>query len=54
LQIKNAGFLRFSAEKLHFYFLPGNFAKSLDNGLSACYSEHMNRYSYIDVKEMNQ
>jgi len=54
LQIKNAGFLRFSAEKLHFYFLPGNFAKSLDNGLSACYSEHMNRYSYIDVKEMSQ
>ena len=26
--------MRFSAEKLHFYFLPGNFAKSLDNGLS--------------------
>jgi len=54
LQIKNAGFLRFSAKNLHFYFLPGNFAKSLDKGLSACYSEHMNRYSYIDVKEMSQ
>ena len=44
----------FQCEKLHFYFLPGNFAKSLDNGLSACYSEHMNRCSYIDVKEMSQ
>jgi len=54
LQIKNADFLRFSAEKLHFYFLPKIFRKSLDNGPSTCYSEHMNRCSYVDAKEMNQ